>query len=174
MLLWSATACTAGADRLPPVSVAEVAPLYEDALADLGLHLTGRGGLVDTSQGYETSPEGTHLALYAAPVDDQDLDAYLDDLVPVTAMFAQDVFDRWPGLRSFDVCLEEFVADGPLGQTLIQVKLTRELAAGVDWDSVTLEHLAALAEDDEGSHVQMTGVLRRHRSDEQGGWGSGG
>lgn len=161
-LLWLTAGCATGADRLPPPTIAEIAPLYEDELAAMGVRLTPRGGLIDTSSGYESSPEGTHLALYLAPVEDQPLEEYVDGLTELTALFAEDVFERWPGLESFDVCQEKYVDDGPLGPVYSQVNLTRALATSIDWEQITVDQLLEATETDEQSYVRTTGALRRH------------
>lgn len=160
-LLGLTTGCAAGADRLPPPTIAEIAPLYEDELAAMGVRLTERGGLIDTrSGGYETSPDGTHLALYLAPLEDQPIETYVDGLTELTAFFATDVFDRWPGLESFDVCQEKFY-DEPVAPVHSQVNLTRELATSIDWDTTSPRELVALLEETEDAFVHTSPVLER-------------
>ena len=61
---------SSGEDGLPPDDALDLRPLYGDALAEVGMRLTDRGGLIDTSGGgYEPSPTGRHLALYVEPID---------------------------------------------------------------------------------------------------------
>lgn len=134
---------TAGA--LPPASALELEPIYGAALADLGLQLTDRGGLIDRSDGgYVPSAEGTHLALYVEPVgEERSVDEYIDGIRSVAVVFG-DVFERWPGLASYDVCQEPLDDDGdpatePLPVT--QIELTKEEAAAFDWDTVTVVDL---------------------------------
>jgi hypothetical protein len=54
-----------------------------------------------------TVVERPHLALYLAFVDEDldDLDRYMDAVVPLTRAFAGAAFERWPDLESFDICL---------------------------------------------------------------------
>lgn len=127
---------------LPPLAAEEVAPIYADELAELGLVLTDRGGLVD-AQTYEPDPDGTHLSLYVAPVGDRPDEAYVDGLASVTAVFARDVFDRWPELESFDVCQEAVPTQGAdSAPARTQVTLTREAARSVDWSRATVDDVA--------------------------------
>lgn len=145
--------CTANdAATLPPLEAAAVADTYQDALAELGLRLTDRGGLVD--EDFEPDPDGTHLSLYVAPIGPRDDAAYVDGLVEVTAVFADDVFDRWPDLESFDVCQEgvpQEDADSAPART--QVTLTREAAASVDWVTADVGDVLDTAQDHDGSRV---------------------
>jgi hypothetical protein len=137
------TTDTAGA--LPPASALELEPIYGAALAELGLQLTDRGGLIDrTDGGYVPSAEGTHLALYVEPVGEaRTVDEYIDGIRSVAVVFG-DVFERWPGLASYDVCQEPLDDDGdpatePIPVT--QIELTKEEAAAFDWDTVTVVDL---------------------------------
>jgi hypothetical protein len=129
---------------LPPAGALELESLYGPALAEIGLQLTDRGGLIDrTGGGYEPSATGRHLALYVEPVGERTVDEYLDGIVDVAAVFG-DVFERWPGLESYDVC-QEPEDDGsdpgtePLPVT--QIELTKEEAAAFDWDTVTVAEI---------------------------------
>ncbi len=128
-----------GADgALPPRDPLALAPSYGERLAALGLRLTDRGGLIDRSDGYQPSAEGTHLALYVEPIGELTAEQYVDGLGTVTVLFS-DVFDRWPGLESFDVCQEPAAAvdgsDEPLPVT--QIDMSRSQAAAFDWPTVT-------------------------------------
>lgn len=97
-----------GAEPLPPVAASEIAPVYADALAEHDMVLTERGGLVDVGDDYTQSEDGTHLALYLAPTRQLNDRAYARGVVELTALFATDVFERWPQLESFDVCQEVY------------------------------------------------------------------
>jgi len=139
----STTDAEAGSD-LPPAGALELEPLYGPALAELGLRLTDRGGLIDrTGGGYEPSATGRHLALYVEPIGERTVDEYLDGIADVAVVFG-DVFSRWPGLESYDVC-QEPEDDGsepgtePLPVT--QIELTKQEAAAFDWDTVTVAEL---------------------------------
>jgi hypothetical protein len=133
---------------LPPVGASDLEPIYGDALAELGLKLTDRGGLIDRSGGgYVQSAEGDHLALYVEPIDDRTTPQYIDGIRSVAAVFG-DVFDRWSGLASYDVCQEPVGGIDPEPLPVTQIELTRAEAAAFDWDTVTVVDLvrASLAE----------------------------
>jgi hypothetical protein len=130
---------------LPPADPLDLAPRYGDAFAAHGLEITARGGLIDRHDGYTESAEGTHLALYAAPLGDRTPEEHLDALVSLTAAVAPDAFARFPGLESFDICQEIEVPDGGWGdrtpRIATQVDLTREQSDALDWDTATLADL---------------------------------
>ena len=146
----STTGAEPGAE-LPPAGALELEPYYAEQLAALGLRLTDRGGLIDrTGGGYQASAQGTHLALYVEPIDERTLPEYLDGIRSVTAILAADIFDRWPGLVSFDVCQEPTAAEDPRSEPLpvTQIEMTRVEAAAFDYDTVTVIDLvrASLAD----------------------------
>lgn len=149
-------------EGLPPAQALALTDRYGDELADHGMALTDRGGLIDRSDGYDQSEAGTHLALYLEPVGDRDTDAYLDGIVELTELFATDVFERWPELESFDVCQERGDAGEDESPTLSQVELTRETATAIDWETATLADLLAAAEDDDASFVRTFEPLDDH------------
>jgi hypothetical protein len=130
---------------LPPADPLELAPRYGDAFAAHGLEITDRGGLIDRHDGYTGSAEGTHLALYAAPVGDRTPEEYLDALMSLTAAVGPDAFARFPGLESFDICQEIEDPEGGWGdrtpRIATQVDLTREQSDALDWDTATLADL---------------------------------
>lgn len=171
---------TARAGDLPPAEVPALVDVYEEELAEHGMRLTDRGGLLDRANGYEVSEEGTHLALYLEPTDARDADAYLDGIVTLTALFAQDVFERWPRLETFDVCQERTPAEIEDGwpPTLSQVELTRETARSLDWETVELVDLLEATEDDPDSFVRVQHPLDQHAdylaAEEDAGLGGGG
>jgi hypothetical protein len=139
------TGSTAGLDGpLPPEEATALLALYGDALEDLGLELTPRGGLIDVSNGgYTQSPTGTHLALYVEPTGEYTPQQYVDGILAVTKVFAPDVFARWPGLESFDVCQEPptEVDARPEPIPATQIELSRAQSAAIDWDTVTIADL---------------------------------
>lgn len=130
---------------LPPATPLELVPRYGDEFAAHGLEITDRGGLIDRHDGYSESAEGTHLALYAAPVGERTADEYLDALMRLTAAVAPDAFERYPGLESFDICQEVEVPGEGWGdrtpRIATQVDLTREQSDALDWDAATLADL---------------------------------
>lgn len=140
---------TQDGDALPPPGALDLEPIYGAALAELGLKLTDRGGLIDRSGGgYEPSPTGRHLALYVEPVEARTTPEYIDGIRSVAVVFG-DVFERWPGLESYDVC-QEPVDDGGAAEPLpvTQIELTTQQAAAFDWDTVSVIDLvrASLAQ----------------------------
>ena len=159
---------------LPPAGARELEPPLRRAAGRAGpeAHRPG-GGLIDRSGGgYEPSAEGTHLALYVEPVGDRTVPQYLDGIRGVAVVFA-DVFERWPGLVSYDVC-QEPAGDDDLGGgeplPVTQIELTKEEAAAFDWDTVSVIDLVRAAEADPpglapASEQQLGGGprLRRHR-----------
>ena len=75
---------------------------------------------------------------------------YYDGIRDVALVFS-DIYDRWPGLQTYDVCQEPFDADGsqeaePLPVT--QIELTRAESDAIDWDSVTVEDLVRASQAD--------------------------
>ena len=146
----------ATAGQFPPGDVEELRPLFEDELAELGLRLT-RGSLVDSETDYDRSDDGTHLAVYVEPTSDAYDDAdYIHGLHRVTAVFAPTVFDRWAGLRSFDVCQEPppGVDDRDEPTPLTQINLTRAQSDAIDWakaDTATI--VAASLDQPDGEKI---------------------
>jgi hypothetical protein len=133
------------AGSLPPQDAADLESIYGDALAELGLRLTPRGGLIDRSGGgYVSSASGRHLALYVEPVDaDHTSQQYVDGIRSVAVVFA-DVFERWPELETYDVCQEPPDPDGSQGDEplpVTQIELTRAQNEAIDWDDVTVVDL---------------------------------
>ena len=125
--------------ELPPPSALDLEPLYGEALAAAGMQLTDRGGTIDRSGGgYVASPEGTHLALYVEPIDPaRTAQEYIDGILDVALVFS-DIYDRWPGLESYDVCQEPADPDGTLGPEplpVTQIELTRAESEAIDWET---------------------------------------
>jgi hypothetical protein len=133
-----------GPGSLPPPKAEDLEPIYGEALAELGLRLTPRGGLIDRSGGgYVESPTGRHLALYVEPIDDRTVTEYIDGIRSVAVVFA-DVFERWPSLETYDVCQEPTDPDGDQGPEplpVTQIELTRDEAEAIDWETVSVVDL---------------------------------
>ena len=149
--------------ELPPVDPLALEPLYGDALAALGVELTDRGGLIDRSDGYEVSEDGTHLALYVAPIGDRSDDEYVDGIVELAQLFLPEVFERWPGLETFDVC-QELPEDEETGHvsTVTQIDLARDVARTIDWATVDLVDLLQVDRTSETFALRIYGDLARH------------
>lgn len=139
---------TADPEELPPAGALDLEPIYGEALADLGLVLTDRGGLIDRSAGgYEPSATGAHLALYVEPIGERTPAEYVEGIRTVAVVFA-DVFDRWPGLETYDVCQEPLPEDDDRDEPLpvTQIELTKAENAAIDWATVTAADLVRLAQ----------------------------
>lgn len=133
------------AGSLPPQDAVDLEEIYGDALAELGLRLTPRGGLIDRSDGgYVSSPTGRHLALYVEPVgEDRTPEEYIEGIRTVALVFS-DVFERWPALETYDVCQEPPDPDGDQGEEpppVTQIELTKDESAAIDWDEVSVVDL---------------------------------
>lgn len=146
-----ASTVPAPASDLPPARALDLESYYGDELAAIGLRLTDRGGLIDRrGGGYQSSAAGRHLALYVEPIDERTMPEYIDGIRSVTAILAGDLFARWPALESFDVCQEPTTADDPQAEPLpvTQIEMTREQAAAIDFDTVTVTDLLRASQAD--------------------------
>lgn len=138
---------------LPPLNdVAFFDQLYGEELAALGLRLTRAARFEEnpTHQPYSPTPTGTHLALYAEPMATFTADRFVANIAPLTLVF-RDVFDRWSGLTSFDICQEPIQAEAVEEKEPIpvsQVRMTRVQALGLDWDRLDLPALIRAARQD--------------------------
>ena len=129
---------------LPPQDLSELASIYDPLLAPLGVHIT-RAGLVDLDAGgYVLSAEGRHLALYVAPDQPMTDDQYAAQIAPIAAALTTDVFSRYPGLESYDVCQEGPDLDGDpetLPTTKSQFNVERPGLGALAWDDLDLTEL---------------------------------
>lgn len=147
---------------LPPDTVVGVDAVYGPSLATLGVRLT-RAGLYQTSGGgYDRSAQGTHLALYAEPLHAIAADDYTRLTWETSALLTPDVFARWSGLRSYDVCLEPVpgVGDAAEPPAVTQVVVERDAAPGVDWRGGSLTDLLAASRRGPGITVTMDEAVR--------------
>ena len=133
----------------PPNDRRAIERVYGQELREMGLRLA-RASLRDRTGGrYDLSDTGTHLALYVEPIGTIDTRRYVDNIAPLTKMFATDVFERWSGLRSFDICQEPILPAGEEEpRPVTQIELTRAQARRIDWERAGLPAMirAALAE----------------------------
>ncbi len=158
---------------LPPHEFADLAEMFDPILEPEGLRLA-RGSLQEQQGGrYVASAAGTHLALYVEPTGSYGLRDYVEGLVTVTRVFAPMIFERWAGLRSFDVCQEPrpSVDDTPVPPPVTQVAMPRSTAMGTDWDTFDLATLLALTAQEVDDPASTTGraasvvateAVRRH------------
>jgi hypothetical protein len=133
--------------ELPPNDVGTLRRLYDPVFETMGLRLT-RAALVDVSAGgYEPSDDGTHLALYVEPTGAYSEDDFAAGLWTVSALVTPDVFARWSGLESYDICQEPLpgVDDRPEPFPVTQINITRDDAATIDWDNGDLVELLVAA-----------------------------
>jgi hypothetical protein len=133
--------------ELPPNDVGALRRLYDPMFESMGLRLT-RAALVDTTDGqYEQSNDGTHLALYVEPTGAYSNEQYVEGLWTVSAVVTPDVFARWSGLESYDICQEPppDVDDRPEPFPATQINITREDAATIDWAGGDLVDLLVAA-----------------------------
>jgi hypothetical protein len=156
------TTITVDPDTLPPPKALDLEPIYGDALAAIGMKLTDRGGLIDRSGGgYVASPTGQHLAMYVEPIGDRTMQEYLDGILDVAVIFS-DLYDRWPGLQTYDVCQEPPDPDGnqdPEPLPVTQIELSRAQSDAIDWDHATVQSLI------EGSQADPPALVLRVSSE---------
>lgn len=119
---------------LPPDGTGPIAALYDERLKPLGWRVQ-RSSLEERAQPQPKPPGKRHLAVYLRPTGTPTPNDYLDGLATVTKAFLPSVFDEYPGLQSFDVCLEPTEAEDPSGYptTLTQVLVNRPQVRAVDW-----------------------------------------
>ncbi len=131
---------------LPPASRKELVAIFAKKVKPFGLRVT-RAALVNPAQ--ERDPEGTHLAIYVEPTGEYTIDDYLDGTVSVSKVFLPYVFERWKGLKSFDVCQEPrpAVDDGPTPAPETQVYATRAGSKLVDWKTVDVATMIHTSKD---------------------------
>lgn len=122
---------------LPPGNVAELAPIIDPLVAPLGLRLA-RASLV--AQG---APDARHLALYVEPLTAFSDEQFVQTILPLAASVTPFVFQRWPGLESYDICQEPSpgVDDGPAPAPITVLVVSREYSLATDWDRVALPAL---------------------------------
>lgn len=127
---------------LPPYEQDDLAALFDPVLAPLGYQVT-RASLIDRSTN-QVDPEGDHLAIYLAPLNDTSPDQFAADFPSLVGVFLPFVFNRWPLLRSFDFSQEPFGLANDAPPSLTTIDLTRDAAAGVDWEGLDLAGIIAL------------------------------
>lgn len=149
---------------LPPQDLADVAAVYDPILKPFGVHLT-RAALIDLGDGgYAPSPDGRHLALYVAPNEPFTDEQYAAHVAPLAATLTSDVFTRYPGLVSYDVCQEGPDLDGDpatLPPTKSQLNVERAALDALDWADVTLPELLAFVARNNSVRLSAAIELRR-------------
>ena len=130
----------------PPGSKDGIQRAFGPELEPLGLRLTRAGRVAQPgARGYV--PDGRHLAVYVEPKGPTDMDGYAVNVERVAKVFLPEVFDRLPGVDSFDVCQEPppGVDDREEPRTLTQLLITRAQAAPIDWEKVRLTDMVISA-----------------------------
>jgi len=130
--------------QFPPTSFAAFSKLFDPALARFGLRVM-RVHLEQPPR-YTVSPHGQRLAVYVEPTGGYTAANYLENLGPVAAIFLPTVFDRWSGVRSFDVCQEPLPSVGESSEPppVTEIVASRRGAGRIPWHDVTLADLVAL------------------------------
>ncbi|HZQ27747.1 MAG TPA: hypothetical protein VFA94_08610 [Acidimicrobiales bacterium] len=131
-----AAACTSSEKRadVPADGAAAMIKVYGPQLQALGWTVQ-RSEVQHNDVPGVAAPGKRHLAVYVRPVGKKTPAEYIDGLATVSRVFLPDVFSRWPGLESFDVCEEPSVEDDPADEPkpVTQILVTRKQAATVDW-----------------------------------------
>jgi hypothetical protein len=143
----AAVGCSSGSGggdtskALPPDDKAAIERVFKPALERLGVRLT-RGALIDLKTS-KPSATGTHLAVYVEPTGDFTPEDYARGTVKTLRAFLPVAFERWGGLKSFDLCQEPLpAADArPEPPPVTKVELTRSASRTVRWDNLDLAHL---------------------------------
>lgn len=151
---------------LPPNDLSFFRSIYDPYLESMGLRIS-YGKLQDPKDGYRESPNGTHLALYAIPTGDYTPDQYVADIWTITATMTPDVFARWSGLETWDICqlpagIEVDPSDPPAGVT--QIALSREQASRIDWANGDLVDLLVAKRNDRKILINVSSAIRSNPS----------
>jgi hypothetical protein len=143
----TAATTTGSSSSLPPAARKDLVAIFEQKVKRLGLRVT-RAALVNPNQ--VRDPKGTHLAIYVQPTGDYTTDDYLQGTVDVTKVFVPYVFDRWKGLKSFDVCQEPHpeVDPRPVPNPETQVFATRAGTKLVNWKTVDVATMIKTSRDE--------------------------
>jgi len=138
---------TATAEPYPPNDSAALAEIIDPIVEPYGLRFT-YGSLNDTSDGYEPSDTGNHLALYVEPTGEYSDEDYINGLFTISAAVTPYVFETWEGLTSYDICQEPRPADddSPTPPPATQVNIERAAAESYDWANGDLESMLVHAE----------------------------
>ena len=141
-----------------PADLDDVRAVFADDLADLGLRLTDRGGVLERD-GYVESTTGTHLALYVEPIGAYSDDDYAEGILTTARLLGPEALRRWDALESFDVCQEQpgtTTVDGePDLAPYTQLDMTRAQVEALDWDTLTLAELLAVASEQAGEGIRL-------------------
>jgi hypothetical protein len=135
------------ARRLPPADRDTLARIFDPMLEELGLRTTR--ARLQSLRDYEETPRGRHLAIYVEPIDDSFTNAdYVSAYTELAQVFLPLVFNRWKGLKSFDVCQEPLNSLDPREEPppLTQILVSRKGVRFVKWRHVTLTELLSVSD----------------------------
>lgn len=134
--------------ELPTNDERELKRIFDPLLEPLGQQVT-RIGLYDLSRGFVRDDDGTHMAIYAEPIDPDgegwDTERYVETVAPGMAAVTPFIFETWSGIVSMDICQEppQRQAPEPEPPIVTQVFLGRADYGLLDWDDLTLADLIA-------------------------------
>lgn len=134
---------SAGNKDLPPAKLRKLKKLFKSDVKPLGLRITR--GTLQNLETYRDDPDGTHLALYVEPIDDDYTSAeYLENFTRLTGTFVPAVFDRWDDLESFDICQEPVGDTRKVPPPTTQIFVARDALDRVgSWKTADLAELLA-------------------------------
>lgn len=169
MKIWAPLAAVAivalagcGGDDRPeaaarPADLSEVEAVFGPDLAELGLRLTERGGVVDPDDGYAASSSADHLSLYVKPIGDHSRAQYVEGILDTARLLAPAIFERWSAIETFDVCQEPaaIVGEDPNAAALTRLDMTRAQVEAIEWDTVTLPAFLDLASERSEEGVEL-------------------
>lgn len=138
----TAAPATDPTEPLPPHERDDLAAIFDPMVEPLGYRIT-RASVFDRTT-FEVGGEGAHLALYVEPIADISDDQFARDFPALVKIFLPLVFDRWPALDSFDLCQEPFGHQEETPPSLTLIDISREPAAGIEWQSLDLAGLIDL------------------------------
>ena len=90
------------------------------------------------------------MAIYLKPTGPMTPKEYADRVMLTARIFLPDVFHRWKGIQSFDLCLEPApgVDDGPEPAPVTKVYVERSGVDSVDWATQSVADLQAVRRHD--------------------------
>jgi hypothetical protein len=134
------------APQLPPYERDDIAALFDPIVEPLGYRVT-RASLFDRAE-LTVSPEGNHLAIYVAPLEDFDIERIASDFAPLVSLFLPVVFDTYPGLEWFDICQEPFGATEAIPPSQTRIEVSRAAIEALDWTDLDLAKMLSYRDAD--------------------------
>jgi hypothetical protein len=139
----SVSSAGAGPSDLPPSKLKPLSKEFKDLVQPLGLRVSR--GLLQNEETYKPDPNGTHLALYVEPKSAKYSSAdYVANFTKLTHAFVPMVFNRWQGLKTFDICQEPLSDPREAPPPVTQIFVSRNALDRVaNWKQATLTELLA-------------------------------